>query len=200
MSLSPPVFGKRGAARMHPDAALPVGALTSVSETHAEFFAAVRAEMADGRDDRRTVVPRSFKAAFLAGLVVGCALAGFDVTAAGSPVASSPLAMIAGALGTPIDTSPLDLTPVKILLGLFGGARMAATTILVVQSLLNWADLSSRAAYAAGGAMVSAALAAVMFVAMGHPPAHGWIIELVAGAACGLLYRVFAGSRPAAKS
>ena len=186
-------FGKRN---LHPQ---PIHGSTSLDrepDVHAEFFAAVRADLADGREVRRMIVPRSFKAAFLAGLVVGCALAGF--TATETSAAPSPLATITAALGTPIDTSSLDLTPVKILLGLFGGARMAVTTMLVVQTLLDRADLSSRSAYAVGGAMVSAVFAAVTLVALGHPPAHGWPIEVVAGAACGLLYRVFAGRRLAA--
>lgn len=170
----------------------------SPPDDHADFFAAVRAELADAREDRRLVVPRSFKAAFLAGLVVGCALAGFDVTAAETPATPAPFATIAAALGSPMDTSPMNLAPATILIGLFGGARIAATTMIVVHTLLNWADCSSRTAYAIGGAAVSAAVSAALLVALGHPPAHGWVIELAAGAAGGLLYRVFAGRRAAA--
>lgn len=203
MSSSPsPVFGKRSIVRTLPGAAPVAGPSLAgaAPDEHAAFFAAVRAELDDSGEDRRMVVPRSFKAAFLAGLVVGCALAGFDVTAAEAPAAPSPFATIAAALGSPMDTTPLNLAPVTILLGLFGGARIAATTMIVVHTLLNWADCSSRTAYAIGGAAVSTAIAAALLVGLGHQPAHGWVIELSAGAAGSLLYRVFAGRRATTKS
>lgn len=162
-------------------------------DEHAAFFAEARRDATQvAPDSRALVVPRSYKAAFLAGLVVGCALVGFSVT--GAPT-TDPFAEIGQAFGTSIDTR--GALPVVLLLGLFGGARAAAMTVLPVHGLLTKVEQTSHAAYAAGGALAAVALAGVLLLVLGHAPAHGWPVEIAAGAGCGFLYRVFAGARAA---
>ena len=187
---SQPAFGKRNAPRLA--VARPVTPDAPTVGDHAAFFAAVRAEMAEAADAPPLVVPRAFRAAFLSGLVTGCALAGFDVT---GDAGAARFTTIAGLLGLQVDTS--NLLPAMILLGLVGGARAAAMTVLLVHWLLARAGWTQHAAYALGGAAAAAALAGALFVLTRHEPAHGWIIECVAGAASGFFYRVFAGARPA---
>ncbi len=136
------------------------------------------------------MVPRSFTAAFLAGLVIGCALAGFEVARGEDTALISTLSAI---LGRRIDAN--GLLPALIVVGLAGGARAAAMTMLVAHTLLEMAARRSYDAYAFGGA-AAAAMMAALSQAMGHPPGHGWGVELLAGAGTGLLYRIFAGSRP----
>ena len=183
---SQPVFGKRNAPG--------VGAAPRASDAapidQSTVFAAIRAELDDAVDAQAVVVPRSGRAAFLAGLVVGCALAGFNVT--GSDGAAR-LAPIAGLLGIQIDTT--TLLPAMILLGLVGGARAAAMTMILVHTILNKLGRTEHEAYALGGATATACLAGLL-LGFGHAPAHGWPVELLAGAGSGLLYRIFAGARP----
>ena len=135
-------------------------------------------------------VPRSFLAALLAGLAVGFCLVGLDIGHAG---AVDPMLQ---PLFRQVGADPRQALPYTITLGLLTGARTAATTLLVAHRLLAGARLTGFAAYAAGGALVAAAWA--MFAqALGHAPAHGWPLDLLAGAAAGALYRLFAGARPA---
>ena len=185
-----PAFGKRqssprGSARG------PGVEPIAVSPEHAAFLTAIRAETHE-REDVARQVPRSGRAALLSGLVVGCALAGFDVTGG---TGAAEVAAIGGALGIAVD--PANLLPGLILLGLLGGARASAVTLVAVNGLLQRTGQTSHAAYAAAGAAAACVLAAATLVLFGHAPAHGWPLEAASGAAAGFFYRVFAGSRPA---
>lgn len=184
---APIVFGKRNRPR-RPDAR-PLVAAAPIDQ--AAVFAAIRADLDEKANTRAFVVPRSFTAAFLAGLVVGCALAGFDVT---GDDAAGRVQTIADLIGARVDTT--KLLPVLIMIGLLGGARIAAVTVLFVHTLLNKAGRTDHASYALGGATASVVLAGALCL-VGHPPAHGWIIECLAGAGSGVFYRIFAGMRPA---
>ena len=183
----PAVFGKRNAPRSSR-----TKAADGASIEAAAIFAAARAETTDAADARPSVVPRSFTAAFLAGLVVGCSLAGFDVT---GRAGASRVATVAALFGTHVDTTAL--TPALVLLGLLGGARAGAITMMLVHTLLDRARHTGHAAYAMGGAAASACLASALWFGFAHPPAHGWLIECLAGGGAGFFYRVFAGARPA---
>ena len=199
---TPPPFGKRVPGRAPPRRPAPPGGgaaaapLATSPEQRAVFAAAAREREPDA--DRRPAVPRSFKAAFLAGLVVGCGLAGFDVTgAAGLARLHALTGALSGPLGVPLDTgvlAPTLLVPATILLGLLGGARAAAMSVLPVHWVLARAGWTGHGAYAGGGAVAAAGVAGALLLVANHPPAHGWAVELAAGAACGLLYRVFAGA------
>ncbi len=136
------------------------------------------------------VVPRSMRAALLAGLAVGFCLAGLDVTHAGALDPALQVALQGAGLG---DVAQRAL-PYTIALSLLAGGRAAATTLLIAHFLLARARVTGFAAYAAAGGGVAAGAAALM-LALGHPPAHGWGLEVAGGAAAGALYRLFAGAR-----
>ena len=141
-------------------------------------------------------MPRSFRAALLAGLVVGCCLAGIDATRAGETLR----ALSGGLLSA--ETVP-RLVPLVILLGLWGGARAAATSLLVAHAVLRRLRLTHHLAYAAGGAAVAAAVSLVAaavaqsgLVGAETVPSHGFALDALAGAGAGFFYRIFAGAAP----
>lgn len=191
-SPAPPVFGKRGSPTSRAPAAAPVVAPAALDP--AAFFAEARREIADA-DSRLLVVPRSFRAAILAGLVIGCCLAGLDVTRA-----DDTLRHLSGGLLGGTDTS--RFLPIVILLGLAGGARAAATNLLVSHSLLRCAGWTSHIAYACGGGALAAGLSwlALTLIQTGLVdgsmlPSRGVAVDAVSGAGAGFFYRVFAGAR-----
>jgi hypothetical protein len=187
MTSSAPVFGKRQAAVQ----ASPGPSAAPVSDP-AAFFAAARAEIEEERSDGTSyVVPRSLKAAFLASLVVGCGLAGLNIA---EPSGSSPFTAIATALGAPPEVlGTRGVSPALVLIGLLSGGRVGALTVVFIHTGLARLGRTGHAAYALGAAAAAAAMSGALFVVTGEPPAHGWVIELLAGAAAGFLYRVFAG-------
>ncbi len=190
-----PTFGRRSAPVRASRMATP-SAPAPAAIDQAGFFAAARAETEETPRDR--AVPRSFRAALLAGLVVGCCLAGIDATHAGDT-----LRTLSGGL-LPADAAP-RLVPVVILLGLLGGARAAATSLLVSHAVLRRLGLTGHLAYAAGGAVVAAgfsllaaAWAQTGFFGSDTLPTHGLALDIAAGAGAGFFYRVFAGAAPVA--
>ena len=190
----PPPFGKRSTPARPRAARTGTRTFETRPEQRAFFAEARRNEEAAARP---AAVPRSAKAAFLAGLVVGCGLAGFDVTGtAGLAKLHAVTDALSGHLGVTVDTgvlNPTVLVPATMLLGLLGGARAAAMTVLPVHWLLARAGWTGHGAYAAGGAGATTLVAAALLLALGQAPVHGWMVEVAAGAACGVLYRVFAG-------
>ena len=187
MPPSPPSFGKRNAPR-------PTGQATPravLQPEHAALFAVIRAETYDN-DERPVAVPRSVRAALLAGLVVGFCLAGLDATRA-----DATLRRLAGLVpgGAP------QMLPVVILLGLFGGARAAAANLLFSHWLLRRMGWSGHLAYTVGGGMVAACVATLTrgliddgLIEPDMLRGHGWAVDVAAGAGAGFFYRVFAGS------
>jgi hypothetical protein len=186
MPPSSPTFGKRNRTPPRPAPSIP--AAVAVAD-QAAFFATARRDVEE-TDERPRIVPRSFRAALLAGLVVGFCLAGLDVThGVATDAALDPLLKASGLLG---DVE--KALPWMIALSLLSGARTAAATLLISHRLLAWAGQSTHFAYAAGGAAVAAVYAALVG-ALGHPSHHGWIIDLAAGAGAGFFYRMFAGAK-----
>ena len=189
---SPRTFGKRNRASPAPrptPAAASAAPPPAVAD-HAAFFAAARHEV-EAPDTRPKIVPRSFRAALLAGLVVAFCLAGLDITkAAALDPALDPLLQMSGLAG-----SIGQALPYMIALSLLSGARTAATTLLIAHRLLAWGGQSSHLAYAAGGAAVAALWTVLIFVLLHHAPTHGWILDIVAGAGAGFFYRMFAGAK-----
>ena len=184
-------FGKRNAPRPPVAPKTPSPTSVALAPEHAALFALMRAETVD-EDGRPLAVPRSFRAAFLAGLVVGCCLAGLDATQADAAVRH-----LAGLLP---DGAP-PLLPVVILLGLFGGARAAATNLLVSHWVLRRLGWTSHVAYAASGGAVAACVALLIERALQSGAletsmfqGHGIAIDVAAGAGAGFFYRVFAGA------
>ena len=157
----------------------------------AAVFAAIRQELGDAIPAQPRAVPRSFSAAILAGLVTGFFMAGLDI---GQPVpadaALQPLLESAG-----IDNVAGQAQPYMIALSLLGGARAAATALLIAHRVLAKAEQTSLVAYALGGAAINFLCADVLFGLGGIPPRHGWPLEIAAGAAAGFFYRLFAGTK-----
>ncbi len=168
----------------------PGGDPALLSPQHAAFFASLRAEQEAHQTDAPRAVPRSGRAALLAGLVIGCALAGFDVTGNRS---AGDIAALAGAFGLTLGAA--SVLPGLILLGLVGGARASAMTVIAVHGVLHRVGQTGFFAYGMAGAAAALALAALIAALFGHAPAHGWLVEAAAGAGSGFLYRVFAGTR-----
>ena len=192
---------------MHPPSSTPFGkrnrpalpratAAAATLVPQAALFAEIRAE-AEAVETRPLVVPRSFRAAILAGLVVGCCLAGLDATRAGDMLRDLPGAAVgASPLGDPV-----KLLPVFLILGLLGGARAAATNLLVAHWLLRRAGWTHHLAYALAGAIVAAGVAglaqAIAFTGLMDSAGlrgHGLLLDMAAGAGAGFFYRVFAGA------
>ena len=190
-----PTFGRRSAP-VRATRTTASQAPVSASPDHAAFFATARTETDES--PRQRAVPRSFRAALLAGLVVGCCLAGLDATRAGDTLR----ALSRGLLSS--DAAP-RLVPIVIMLGLLGGARAAATSLLVAHAILRRLGLTTHLAYAAGGAVVAAAfsfatsaVAQSGLVGAETLPTHGLALDIAAGAGTGFFYRVFAGAAPLA--
>lgn len=189
-----PTFGKRNPAT-RPRSASGAEAVSSlpVEDPHRAFFAALFSEHGnvgslDTGAPAPSVVPRSLRAAVLAGLVVACGLAGLDATtrlAAMRDVA----AVLPDQPGVPL------LAPALILLAVIGGGRAAATSLLVAHWGLARLGETGHLAYALGGAAAAGAVAALLLVLLGQPPAHGFALDVLAGGAGGFFYRVFAGTR-----
>ena len=187
MPPSQPSFGKRNAPRPARSAI----AVAAPAPEHAAFFAEVRADIRD--DDQRPVaVPRSFRAALLAGLVVGSCLAGLDATKAD---------MTLRHLGALMPGAAPRMLPMVILFGLFEGARAAAANLLGAHWVLRRIGWSGHFAYAVGGGVVAAGVATLTqgLIDQGliEPEmlrTNGLGLDIAAGAGAGFFYRVFAGS------
>lgn len=198
MTIQPPVFGKRNAAYAPFQGGAPLPAQApSTDGDYAAFLTATRAEFAKLDGDPPRVVPRSFVAAFLAGIIVGCCLVGLDIAGVKGAAASGKAMIDLSALLGEAPAAGGGLSPSVILLGVLGGGRAAATSLLIGRELLARLGLTSHAAYIAGCAAAALAFAGAMSFVTGLPPSHGWLIDGLAGGGAGLFYRIFAGCRPA---
>ncbi len=161
-------------------------------DPHRAFFAAARVETeADAPAAGLVEVPRSLRAAILAGIVVACGLAGLDATQKIAALRDLTEAM-------PDQPQVRLLAPALILLAVLGGGRSAATSLLLAHGVLKRTGQTGQMAYALGGAAAAAAFAAALMLVLGQAPAHGFAVDILAGAAGGFFYRVFAGTRSVA--
>ena len=190
---SPQSFGKRN--RVVPTVAparLASPRVALEADPHRAFFAAAMVETeADAPATGAVEVPRSLRAAILAGIVVACGLAGLDAT--------QKIATLRGLTEAMSDQPQVRLLgPALILLAVLGGGRSAATSLLLAHGALKRAGQTGHLAYALGGAAAAAVFAAALMLVLGQAPAHGFAVDILAGAAGGFFYRVFAGTRSAA--
>lgn len=182
-------FGRRGAA---PLARAPVAPPSPAPAETATFFAAVRAEMRAEEAARPLEVRRSKTAALIAGLVTGCALAGFN---------------LAGPHGAPHVTLPRGLPQVEIhspqlafafiVLSLLGAARVTAFSIFIAHWVAKRLGKTDVFSYALGGGAVAAVGGGLFWLLLGMSPDHGWAVEILSGTGAAALYRILAGVRPA---
>jgi hypothetical protein len=135
-------------------------------------------------------VPRSFRAAILAGLIVAIVSAATNATFAA--VANQDLGVLSafGANNAPI--------VVALLLGaLWSGGRTSAMCLLVTHRMLSAMQRTSHISYGIGGGIVALALAFLM-QALGHAPGPGGLgMETLMGVGAGMFYRLFAGAQRA---
>lgn len=182
-------FGKRNRVVSAPLEARPAQSRADVEpDPHRAFFAAARAEIEVAGPARALEVPRSLRAAILAGVVVACGLAGLDAT--------EKIAALRGLTEAMPDTPGLRLlAPALILLAVLGGGRSAATSLLLAHGVLRRLGQTGHLAYALAGGAAAAAFAGALMLVLGRTPAHGFVVDILAGAAAGFFYRVFAGTR-----
>lgn len=186
---SPQPFGKRN--RVAPASAAKIPPPRAEIDPHRAFFAAVRAETEAVGPARALEVPRSLRAAVLAGIVVACGLAGLDAT--------EKIAAMRGLTEAMPDQPEVRLVvPALILLAVLGGGRSAATSLLLAHGALRRIGQTGHLAYAIGGGVAAAVFAAALLLVLGQAPTHGFALDILAGAAGGFFYRVFAGTRDAA--
>jgi len=130
-------------------------------------------------------VPRSFRAALLAGLIVACLNAAANATFAAS--ATRDLGMFSfGSANVPV--------LVALLLGaLWSGARTSAACLLIAHRLLAAWGRTSPAYYVLGGGVAAVGLALLTHVLDGGMTPTVLAMDAFSGMVAGFFYRLFAG-------
>ena len=141
------------------------------------------------RTSRRVVrdgekVPRSFRAAILAGLIVAIVSAATNATFAAE--ASQDLSFFSfGSANAPIIVALL-------LAALWSGARTSALCIFVTHRVLASMQRTSHLSYGIAGGLVALAFALLM-QALGKSPGPGGLaMDVLTGVGAGMFYRLFA--------
>jgi hypothetical protein len=134
---------------------------------------------------RKASVPRSLRAALLAGLCVGFFSAALNITA--TPSLGKELAPLLGDMALP-------LPAISIFLGLWSAARTSMMSLLVTQRILNYCRWTHHIAYALGGGATALAYAGVIHLLGPGLPHHGFGVEFITGLGAGFFYRLFAGT------
>jgi hypothetical protein len=182
-------FGKRGRTVVAPLRPQPLQTGEPAARLPADLVAAIirpaAAEADAGDVAGKAAVPRSFRAALLAGLCVGffnAALNMTEVSAFGEKIA-----LILG-------QTTLPLTAIALVIGIWSGARTTALTLLVTHRILAYLGWTRPVAYALGGGVVAAIFAAVMQALGGGLSHHDFGVEFISGLGAGFFYRLFAGT------
>lgn len=156
-----------------------------------ERFSAVAREMLRSSESEQAVqrqgeVPWSMTAALLAGIAASCLQAGLYIVAAKGPIEIIPgLKMTLG--------SSSEMLLMAITLGLWRGAQVAVTAIMLSHLAMRFTQMSSPTAYGIAGA-VSGAIYAYGLDLLTEQSASIWATA-ASGLAAGFLYRLFAGLR-----
>lgn len=132
-------------------------------------------------------VPRSFRAAILAGCIVAVFNAATNATFAAE--ANDTLGVLSfGSRNAPVIVALL-------LAALWSGARTSALILLVTHRLLVAIERTSYLSYAMFGGIVALGFGLFM-QALGKPPGAGGIgMEILSGVGAGFFYRLFAGTQ-----
>ena len=131
-------------------------------------------------------VPRSSRAALLAGLVVGCVDAGLALRHGAPP------SQLTAALMLPHD--PAGTLSMTIAGGLFVGVEGALSSLYLVRLALNALGWASPLDYALGGGIFAVVSAGIVQAGGGGIPQHGWAVAIATGAATAFLFHLFAGA------
>ena len=155
----------------------------SASSGPAIVVHAVEDETNEGGSRR---VPRSSRAAILAGLVVGFVDAGLALRNGAPPSG------LAAALMLPHD--PAATASAAIAGGLFVGVEGALSSLYLVRLALNALGWAAPLDYALGGGVFAAVYACIGQVGGSGVPQYGWAVAIASGAATAFLFRIFAGA------
>ncbi len=188
-------FGRRGqVAQKLPHPAAPARDATATA-LPADVVAAILRPGAGESDvpsrPRAIKVPRSLRAALLAGLCIGFFSAALNVTAFAGLDRQTTLFL---------GESSLPLPVIALTLGLWSGARTTAFSLLVTHRILNLLGWTRPAAYALGGGAIALAWAAGVHGLTPQLPHQPFAVECLAGCGAGFLYRLFAGTISADQS
>lgn len=135
-------------------------------------------------------VPRSFRAAILAGLIVAIVSAATNATFAAEANQELGILSVFGAGNAPVLVALL-------LAALWSGARTSALILLVAHRLLASMQRTSHLSYGIAGGVVALAFALLM-QALGYSPGAGGLsMDVLTGFGAGLFYRLFAGAKRA---
>lgn len=136
---------------------------------------------------RADIVPRSYRAAILAGFIVAILNAAVNVTFAAN--ATEGLGIFS------LGSAKVPVAAALIIGALWGAAQTSAVCLLVAHRLLVSMQHTTYIAYVAAAGAAALGLAVVMW-AFGSPPGPGGFgMVLVSGAITGLFYRIFAGTQ-----
>jgi hypothetical protein len=132
-------------------------------------------------------VPRSFRAAILAGCIVAIFNAATNATFAAE--ANDSLGVLSSFAGN-------SSVIVALLIGaLWSGAENSAMTLLVSHRVLAAMERTSYFSYAAAGGIVALGFGLIMQI-LGKPPGAGGLgMAVLSGVGAGLFYRLFAGAQ-----
>jgi len=141
-------------------------------------------------------VPRSYRAAILAGFIVAILNAAVNVTfATKTATGLGHLNLGHLGLGLSLGSEKVPLAAALILGSLWSAAQSSAMCLLVAHRLLVRAGRTSYPAYMAGAGGAALALGAVMWLFDSPPGPGGFAMVLVSGVVTGLFYRMFAGTK-----
>ncbi len=148
-------------------------------------------EAASGTRRDGEIVPRSFRAAILAGFIVAILNAAANATFAAEAQASLSHFSF-GSANVPIVVALLFAA-------LWSGARTSALCLLVAHRLLAAMARVSPISYAIAGGGIALAFALLMQAFGNAPGPGGFGMEVVSGMGAGLFYRLFAGTQTQAR-
>lgn len=171
-------------------AATPDPVASEVSEALSQFAASLAKERRDAAKEKPergpVTVPKSWRAALLAGLVVACLHAGLDI---GTNIA---LGQRLGAVT--LGGRSVSLVPLIILGSLWSGAESSAFSLFIVRAILSGLAMTHPIAYALCGGVFALAYA-YLAQALGLGDLSSLPADIATGLACGFFYRVFAGTK-----
>lgn len=133
------------------------------------------------------IVPRSYRAAILAGFIVAILNAAVNVTFAAKATA--------GLSVFSLGSAKVPVVAALLIGALWSAAQTSAVCLLVAHRLLVRMQRTSYFDYAGAAGVAALALAAIM-AALGSPAGPGgFAMALVSGMVTGLFYRIFAGTK-----
>jgi uncharacterized membrane protein len=169
-----------------------ISADTAVSDAFLKFTASLAEDHKAEENEstlRKRVVPKSGRAALLAGFVAACIHASLSLET------SIALGQHLGTFALAGQTVPI--VAVLLLDSLWSAARASIIDLFVVRQILGRLEITNFGAYALCGGLV-ALLFGVLMLAFGFGDPAELPLDCASGLAAGYVYRLFAGTKPAA--